>query len=184
LEDERMRHFVQQVTVNEAAGKQGGTVGIPRAGVFAGHLRVRKAAAKEGKILAGLLMEQVRIRWVEHVLRTDRSRALVVERFESRKWGPVGLAIVDAAGQMVFGLLPRYRGQGFSSAAIRAALQYFRECTLTVITARIGDAEISAARAFERAGFVFSGQAVSADRIECLYRFVIRGESTPFNVWI
>jgi RimJ/RimL family protein N-acetyltransferase len=85
---------------------------------------------------------------------------------------------------MAFGLLPRYRGQGLSSTAIRAVLQYMREYTLTVITARIGNTERSAARAVERAGFVLSREAVSTGRVDCLYRFVIRGECMPFNVWI
>jgi RimJ/RimL family protein N-acetyltransferase len=179
-----MRHFVQLTTVDDAEGKQGGTVGISKAGVFTGHLRVRKAAAEESEGLAILFPERDRSRWVEQALRSDRSWALVVEKFENRKWVPVGLAIVDAVGQMAFGLFPRYRGKGLSSAAIRAALQTLREYTLTVITAQIGDTERSAARAFERAGFVLSRESVSTGRIECLYRFVIRGECTPFNVWI
>jgi RimJ/RimL family protein N-acetyltransferase len=179
-----MRHFVQLTTVDDVEGKQGGTVGISKAGVFTGHLRVRKAAAEESEGLAILFPERDRSRWVEQALRSDRSWALVVEKFENRKWVPVGLAIVDAVGQMAFGLFPRYRGKGLSSAAIRAALQTLREYTLTVITAQIGDTERSAARAFERAGFVLSKESVSMGRLECLYRFVIRGECTPFNVWI
>jgi RimJ/RimL family protein N-acetyltransferase len=184
LEDERMRHYVQLTTVDDAPGKQGGTSGMPRAGVFRGHLRVREAAAEERKGLDGLFMERDRIRWVEQALRTDRSWALVVERFENRKWAAAGLAIVDAAGQMAFGLFPRYRGQCLSSTAIRAVLQYLREYALTVITAQIGNTERSAARAFEQAGFVLSRESVSTGRVECLYRFVIRGECMPFNVWI
>ncbi len=157
---------------------------MPRANFFAGHLRVRKAAAEESEGLAILFPERDRSRWVEQTLRTEKSWALVVEKFENRKWAPVGVAIVDVVGQMAFGLFPRYRGKGLSPAAIRAVIQAMREYTLTVLTARISDAEPAAARAFERAGFVFSGQAVSAGRIEFLYRFVIRGECTPFNVWI
>jgi RimJ/RimL family protein N-acetyltransferase len=170
--------------VQQTAGNRGGTCSMPRTGDFAGHLRVRKAAAEESEGLAILFPERDRSRWVEQALRSDRSWALVVEKFENRKWVPVGLAIVDAVGQMAFGLFPRYRGKGLSSAAIRAALQTLREYTLTVITAQIGDTERSAARAFERAGFVLSRESVSTGRIECLYRFVIRGECTPFNVWI
>jgi RimJ/RimL family protein N-acetyltransferase len=184
LEDERMKHSVQPTTVDDVAVKQGGTVGMPSVGVFTGHLRVREAAAEERKGLASLFQDWDRSRWVEQTLQTDRSWAPVVERFENKKWIPIGLAIIDATGQMAFGLLPRYRGLGFSSIAIRAALQYLREYTLTVLTARIGDTEPSVARAFERAGFVFSGQSVSAGRIERLYDFVIRGECSPFNVWI
>jgi RimJ/RimL family protein N-acetyltransferase len=179
-----MRHLVQPTTVDGTDRKQGGTGGMPWTGVFTGHLRVRKASAEERKELASLFPEQDRSRWVEQTLQADRSWVQVVERFENRKWVSIGVAIVDAAGQTAFGLLPRHRGLGLSSAAIRAVLQSLREYTLTVLTARIGNAERSAARAFERAGFVFSGQSVSAGRIECRYRFVIRGECTPFNVWI
>jgi RimJ/RimL family protein N-acetyltransferase len=107
-----------------------------------------------------------------------------VERFENRKWAPAGFAVVDAAGQIAFCLFPRHRGQGLSSTAIRAVLQYLREYTLTVITARIGNTERSAARAAERAGFVLSRESVSTGRVDFLYRFVIRGECMPFNVWI
>ncbi len=109
---------------------------------------------------------------------------LAVEVFENGKWVPLGHAIVDAGGQIALCIFPRYRGQGLSPAAIRAVLQTMREYTLTVLTARISDAEPAAARAFERAGFVFSGQSVSAGRIKRLYSFSIRGECTPFNVWI
>ena len=170
--------------VQQTAGNRGGTCSVPRTGGLAGHLRVRKAAAGEGEGLATLFPERDRSRWVEQTLRTEKSWALVVEKFENRKWAPVGVAVVDAVGQMAFGLFHRYRGKGLSPAAIRAALQALREYTLTVVTARIGDTERSAARAFEQAGFVLSGQSVSEGRIEFLYRFVIRGECTPFNVWI
>jgi RimJ/RimL family protein N-acetyltransferase len=170
--------------VQQTAGNRDGTCSMSRTGDFAGHLRVRIAAADESEGLAILFPERDRFRWVEQTLRTEKSWALVVEKFENRKWAPIGVAIVDAAGQMAFGLFPRYRRKGLSSAAMRAALQTLREYTLTVITARISDTERQAARAFERAGFVFSGHAVSAGRIEYLYRFVIRGECTPFNVWI
>jgi RimJ/RimL family protein N-acetyltransferase len=184
LEDEHIKHIVKRITVDDAAGKRGGAIGMSWAGGFPGHFRVREAAAEERKGLASLFPEQDRSRWVEQMLQTDRSRVPVVERFENGKWVPIGLAIVDATGQMAFGLLPRYRGLGFSSSAIRAALQYLSEYTLTVLTARIRETEPSATRAFERAGFVFSGQFGSAGRIEHLYDFVIRSECTHFNVWI
>ena len=63
-------------------------------------------------------------------------------------------------------------------------IQYLREYALTVLTVRLSDTEPLAARAFERAGFVFAGPVVSADRTERPYDFVIRDECTTFNVWI
>jgi hypothetical protein len=73
---------------------------------------------------------------------------------------------------------------GRSPAAIRASIQHLRQYPLAVLTARVGDAEPAAAKAFERAGFVFSGQSVSAGRIERLYDFVVRDDCTAFNVWM
>ena len=179
-----MKHIVQLTAGADAAVKQGSTVGTPCAESLTGHLRVREAVAEERTRLASLFPDRDRSRWVEHTLQADRSWVLVMERFENRKWVPIGLAIVDEAGQMAFGLLPRYRKLSFSSAALRAVLQYMREYTLAVLTARIGDAEPSATKAFERAGFFFSEQSVSSGQIERLYEFVIRGENSPLNVWI
>ncbi len=113
-----------------------------------------------------------------------RAWILAVENFENGKWVTLGYAIVDTGGQIALCILPRYRGQGLSPAAVRAVLQTMRDYTLTVLTARVSEAEPAAARAFERAGFIFSGQSVSAGRIERLYSFSIRGECTPYNVWI
>jgi hypothetical protein len=107
-----------------------------------------------------------------------------MEIFRNGKWVPLGHAIVDAGGQMVLCILPRYRGLGRSAAAIRSVQQHLRQYPLAVLTARIGDSEPATARAFERAGFVLSGQSVSAGRTERLYEFIIRDECTAFNVWI
>jgi RimJ/RimL family protein N-acetyltransferase len=184
LEDERMGQIGKLTTADAAAGSEGGKRGMPRADSFSAHQRVREATAEERRGLERSFPDRDRSRWVSQTLRSKRAWALVVETFENRQWVPLGHAIVDSGGLMALCILPRHRRQGRSPAAIRAALRYLREYPLSVLTARVGDAESAAARAFERAGFVFSGQAVSAGRVERRYDFVIRGECTPFNVWI
>jgi len=185
LENDPMKQVVPSVTLVDAPEKESGAIGsMPCSGAVADHLRVREATAKEKEEFASLFPERDCARWVEQAFQANRSWAPVVERFENRKWIPIGLAIVSATGQMAFGLLPSYRGQGLSSAAIRAVIQYLREYTLTVLTVRLDDTEPLMARAFERAGFVFAGPIVSADRTERRYDFVIRGDCTTFNVWI
>jgi GNAT superfamily N-acetyltransferase len=179
LEDEHMRK-IGQLT----AGNRGCARSKPRADYFAGHLRVNEAAVEARRGIERLFPDRDRSQWASQTLQSDRARALVVEIFDNSKWTPLGHAIVDVGGRMVLCILPRYRGLGRSAAAIRSVLQYLRQYPLAVLTAWIGDAEPAAAKAFERAGFVFSELSVSAGRIERLYEFVIRNECAAFNVWI
>jgi hypothetical protein len=179
LEDEHMRQ-TEQLT----AGHRGYTRSTPQADVFTGHLRVREAVADERGRLDCFFPHRDRSQWASQTLQSNRAWALVVEIFQSGRWVPLGHAVVVAGGQMILCILPRYRGLGRSAAAIRSVLQHIRQYPLAVLTARIGDAEPAAAKAFERAGFVLAGQSVSAGRIERLYEFVIRDECTAFNVWI
>jgi RimJ/RimL family protein N-acetyltransferase len=179
LEDEHMGQIGQKT-----AGSGGSTLNLTRADSFAGHLRVREAAAEERRRLDRFFPDRDRSQWASRTLQSDRAWALVVEIFRNGKWVPLGHAVVDAVGRMVLCILPPFRGLGHSAAAIRSVLQHLRETPLAVLTARIGDAEPAAARAFERAGFVFAGQSVSEGRTELLYEFIIRDECTAFNVWI
>ena len=166
------------------AGNGGCARSKPRADYFAGHLRVNEAAVEARGGIERFFPDRDRRQWASQTLQCDRAWALVVEIFQNGRWVPLGHAIVDTGGRMVLCILPRYRGLGRSAAAIRAVLQHLRQYPLAVLTAWIGDAELSVAKAFERAGFVFSGQSVSAGRIERLYEFVVRDECTAFNVWI
>ncbi len=179
-----MRPTGTPTTAGDAAGIRDCPRSLTGADLFAGHLRVRQYAAEERRGLERLFPDRDRSRWVMQTIRCGRAWILAVEIFENGKWVPLGHAIVDTGGQIALCILPRYRGRGLSPAAIRAVLHTMREYTLTVLTARVSEAEPAAARAFERAGFIFSGQSVSAGRIERLYSFSIRGECTPFNVWI
>jgi hypothetical protein len=175
LEDERM---------GQTAENRGDTRNRPGEDFPPGHLRVREAPAEERRGLERLFPDRDRVRWVSQTLQSDRAWALVVETWDNRNWAPLGFAIVDACGLMALCILPRYRGLGRSPAAIRASMQHLRQYPLAVLTARVGDADPAAAKAFERAGFVFSGQSVSAGRRERRYDFVIRDDCTAFNVWI
>ena len=179
LDDEHMGQ-IGKLTVRN----RGCPGSLPREDFFAGHLRVHEAAVVARRGLDRLFPDRERRRWASQTLQSDRAWALVVEIFQSGRWVPLGHAVVDAGGQMILCILPRYRGLGRSAAAIRSVLQHIRQYPLAVLTARIGDAEPAAAKAFERAGFVLAGQSVSAGRIERLYEFVIRDECTAFNVWI
>ena len=151
---------------------------------FRGHIRVREASAEEMKGFTGLFPDGERGWWVERALESRRTKVLVMENFEGRAWVPLGQAIVDAGGEMAVFLVPRFRGRGLCSAAIRAAVQTLRDHPLTVLTARVDEGDRAAAGAFERAGFVPSGRDASGDRPRVLYTFAMRGECMPFNVWI
>ena len=178
-----MKHAVPPAPLDNAA--ESGAIGtIPGSGAFTGHLRVREATAEERKEFASLVPERDCGRWVEQTVQSDRSWAPVVERFGNRRWIPIGLAMVDAKGQMAFGLLPSYRGKGFASAAIRAVIQYLREYPLTVLRACVDPEDLIMAEAYRRAGFVFSGRVVMRERILDSCILVLRQECPSFNVWI
>lgn len=151
---------------------------------FSGHIRVREAFAEEMKGLTGRFPDGERGRWVERALESRQTKVLVMENFEGRAWIPLGQAIVDAGGEIAVLLLPRFRGLGLGSAAIRAAAQTLRDHLLTVLTARVDEEDRAAAVAFERAGFTPSGRDASGELARVLYTLTLRSECTPFNVWI
>jgi RimJ/RimL family protein N-acetyltransferase len=96
----------------------------------------------------------------------------------------LGQAIADAGGEMAVSLLPRFRGLGLCSAAIRAAVQALRDHPLAVLTARVDEGDRAAAGAFEQAGFAPSGRDTSGELARIVYTLDLRGECVPFNVWI
>jgi RimJ/RimL family protein N-acetyltransferase len=107
-----------------------------------------------------------------------------MEIFEQRAWVLLGQAIADAGGEMAVLLLPRFRGLGFCCAAIRAAVQALRDHPLMVLTARVDEMDRAAAGAFQRAGFTLSGRDAPGEGARVVYTLALRGECTPFNVWI
>ena len=151
---------------------------------FRGHVRVRETCAVDKEGLAGRFPDGERRRWVEGALASSESKVLDLEIFEQRAWVLLGQAIADAGGEMAVLLLPRFRGLGFCCAAIRAAVQALRDHPLMVLTARVDEMDRAAAGAFERAGFAPSGRDASGERARVVYTLALRGECTPFNVWI
>jgi RimJ/RimL family protein N-acetyltransferase len=151
---------------------------------FRGHVRVHEASAADKEGIEGRFPDGERRRWAGRALASGQSTVLDMEIFEGRTWVPLGQAIADAGGELAVLLLPRFRGIGLCSAAIRAAVQALRDLPLTVITARVDERERAAAAAFERAGFTPSGMDASGGCVWILYSLSLRGECTPFNVWI
>lgn len=148
-------------------------------GRFSGHLRVREVSAGNQTGFANQFPDLERRLWVEKALRDPRTRLLAVDKFEEKKWLPIGQAVIDVHGEMAVSLSSRYRGLGLSSTAIRATAQHLREYPLTVLTARIGDSETAAVRAFELAGFI-----APTGRPSGRYTLILRDACLPFNVWI
>ena len=152
--------------------------------VFRGHVRVHETSAVDREGLAGRFPDGERRRWAEEALASRQSMALDMEIFEEGAWVLLGQAIADAGGEMAVLLHPRFRGLGFCCAAIRAAVQALRDHPLMVLTARVDEMDRAAAGAFKRAGFALSGKDASGEGARVVYTLALRGECTPFNVWI
>jgi len=151
---------------------------------FRGHIRVHETSAMDREGLASRFPDGERRRWVEGALASRQSTVLDMEIFEERAWVLLGQAIADAGGEMAVLLHPRFRGLGFCCAAIRAAVQALRDHPLMVLTARVDEMDRAAAGAFKRAGFSPSGRDALGERSRDVYALALRGECTPFNVWI
>jgi GNAT superfamily N-acetyltransferase len=149
-----------------------------------GHIRVHETPAGVREGLAGCFPDGECRRWAEGALATCLTTVLDMEIFEKRAWILLGQAIADAGGEMSVSLHPRFRGQGLCSAVIRAAVQALRDHPLTVLTARVDEGDRAAAGAFEQAGFTSSGRDTSGELARIVYTLDLRGECTPFNVWI
>jgi len=155
-----------------------------RGSAFRGHVRVHETSAVDKEGISGRFPDGECRRWVEGALASRQSKVLDMEIFEERAWVLLGQAIADAGGEMAVSLLPRFKGLGLCSAAIRAAVQSLRNHHLTVLTARVDEGDRAAAGAFERAGFAPSGRDASGECTRVVYTLALRGECTPFNVWI
>jgi len=154
------------------------------AGGFAGHLRVRSAAPGEMPDFAVLFEDPERRRWVVETLAAGGSRALVVERFAGRAWTPVGRTVTAADGETVMALDPGDRGRGLAHEVLRAAIRVLREDPCTHLSASIGADDAKAARVFEKAGFAPAGPCRFRGRPATRYLRNLRGDCTPYNVWI
>jgi len=167
-------------TMPESGAGRGGRT----AGGFAGHLRVRVAAPGERPDFAVPFEDPDRRRWVVETLAAGGSRALVVERFAGRAWTPVGRTVTAADGETVMALDPGDRGRGLAHEVLRAAIRVLREDPCTHLSASIGADDAKAARVFEKAGFAPAGPCRFRGRPATRYLRSLRGDCTPYNVWI
>ena len=155
-----------------------------RARRFAGHLRVRPAASAEAKELAGLFADPQRGLRAVRALEAGRAMALVAERFAERSWVPVGLTVTAADGETVLALYPGERGRGLAPEVLRAALRGLREEPFTELSAFIETDDARAATVFEKAGFAPAGSCRFRGRTSTRFVRNLRGDCTPYNVWI
>ncbi len=170
-----MNHAVQEQTGRRGAGRTCG---------FAGYLRVRPAAAAEARQLAGLFPDAERASWATEALETGRAWALVVERFEGLTRVPLGFTVTAADGETALALHVGERGRGMAHEALRAAIRVLSEEPFTELSASIGADDARAARVFEKAGFAPAGPCRFLGRPSTRYIRNLRGDCTPYNVWI
>lgn len=170
--------------MNNAVQAQTGRRGAGRTCGFAGHLRVRPAAAAEAQHLAGLFPDAERAGWVTEALATGRARALVVERFEGLTRVPLGLTVAAADGETALALYPGERCRGLAHEVLRAAIRALREEPFAELSASIGADDARAARVFEKAGFTPAGSCRFLGRPSTRFIRNLRGDCTAYNVWI
>jgi GNAT superfamily N-acetyltransferase len=145
---------------------------------------VRPAAAAEVRQLTGLFADPERANWVKEALATGRAWALVVERFEGLTRVPLGFTVTAADGETALALHVGERGRGMARETLRAAIRVLREEPFTELSASIGADDARAARAFEKAGFSPAGSCRFRGRPSTRYIRNLRGDCTPYNVWI
>lgn len=170
--------------MSNAVQAQTGRRGAGRTCGFAGHLRVRPAAAAEAQHLAGLFRDAERAGWVTEALATGRTRALVVERLEGLTRVPLGFTVTAADGETALALHVGERGRGMAHEALRAAIRALREEPFTELSACVGVDDARAARVFEKAGFAPAGSCCFRGRLSTWFIRTLRGDCTPYNVWI
>ncbi len=150
---------------------------------FAGHLRVSRAA-DEARSLAGLFEDPERRRWAGETLAGGRARALVIERFAGATWVALGFTVTASDGETALALRVEERGKGLAREALRAAVRVLREEPFSELSASIEPDDARAVRTFEQAGFAPSGACRFRGRPSTRYIRTLRGDCTPYNVWI
>jgi len=170
--------------MNRALQQSGPGRGEGKAGGFAGHLRVRRAGPGEMPAFAVPFEDAERRRWVAETLAAGRALALVVERFAGRAWVAAGRIVADADGETAVAVDPGERGRGLAHQVLRAGIRVLREEPFTALTARIEPGDARAAKTFERAGFAPAGSCRFGGRPSMRYVLNLRGDCTPYNVWI
>jgi len=155
-----------------------------RACGYPGHLRVRDASVLERRSLAGLFAESDRAGWVTEAFASARARVLVVERFAKGAWAPLGCTVTDTGGETALALFPHERRRGFAHEVLRAAVRVLREEPLNGLTACLGPDHEGLAGIFAGAGFTPAGTCLFRGRPSMQYVRNLRGDCTPYNVWI
>lgn len=151
---------------------------------FPGHLRVRNASAEEMRGFARLFADPDRSGWVTETIATGRARALVVERFTERIWVPLAWTVTAADGETALALRSEEYGKGLAHEALRAAIRVLRDEPFAALTACVVQGDVKVAKAFERAGFSPEGTCRFRGRLTVKYVRNLRGDCTPYNVWI
>ncbi len=170
--------------MSSAVQEQGAGRTADQALGFSGHLRVRKASAGEKPGLAGFFACSGHAEWVKETLAAARARILVVERFSEGAWLPLGYAVTDAGGEIALALQPDERGRGLAHEALRAAVRELREEPFAELTACLGPEDAGFFRIFGKAGFTPAGECLFRGRPSTRYVLNLRGDCTPYNVWI
>ncbi len=170
--------------MNNAVQEQTGRRGAGRTCGFAGHLRVRPAAAAEAQHLAGLFRDAERASWVAETSSAEGTLALVAERFARTEWKSAGITVTAADGETVLALYPDERCRGLAHEVLRAAVRVLREEPFTELSACVGEDDARAARVFEKAGFAPAGPCRFLGRPSTRFIRTLRGDCTPYNVWI
>lgn len=170
--------------MNREMQQSGPGRGETLAGGFEGHLRVRRAAPGEIPGFAVLFEDPDRRRWVAETLAARGSKALVVERFAGTRWVPVGRTVTDADGETAVALDPRDRGRGLAHEVLRAGVRVLHEEPFLHLSATVVTGDAGAARVFEKAGFTPAGPCRFRGRPATRWIRNLRGDCTPYNVWI
>jgi hypothetical protein len=166
---------------------------------FRGHLRVRQARGTDLAILqrwaggdtspsmgvtGGIFAPESRRETFEKALGEKIFHFLIVEKYETGKWGPLGALISNRNGEVHLVLDPSFRGMGLSVPAIRTGLEYFHEYPLFELTARVGRSDAVPRKAFEKAGFTCRGEK-TVGGITCLeYVRPMKIQCPVYNVFI
>lgn len=169
--------------MNGATQRQTGRRGAARTCGFAGHLRVRHAADEERQFI-GLFEDPERRRWAVETLAGGRARSLVIERFAGATWLALGFTVTAADGETALALHVGERGRGMAHEALRAALRGLREEPFTELSAIIETDDARTAAVFEKAGFAPAGSCRVRGRTSTRFVRNLRGDCTPYNVWI
>ncbi len=101
---------------------------------------------------------QTHTKWFRKNLSSRNVHMLIVEHFSDDAWKPVGQVRIDEKNEIHISITPEMRGKGISSLAIKKSVDYMHEkFKIKTFTAHIKPENTASIKAFESAGFHFSG---------------------------